>query len=423
MDLAQRAEAFNRMVLEDALDEYGLIRHKLTYPDRGPITDDMVGYVGREAARRRAAGLKRHPLAGTAAYAMCEDANYVGNRYLIAEVWRWLATGDLAARDDARTAYRATLYPYQEGAKKERGYWPKPYGALRGAYAVDRNYTETSVDQAYSPVIALWRYYQHLADETEKAEIGEALEAHARWWINHDYRYDYLGEIWTALGERLTSPSTLKIPIGMHIAYQITGDTTLRDECHRIVRQASADGALRMHRGPRGEIKELYHWAEIYDYFLRESELRDEADWSRLIQECWRTAKSTIQDDGLCIGMGTFTDDGLLEPYTPGPIDDVHHGYWKTDARHPGSTAQMACLAMLIHELGYDPEAGATGRKLLERIGEEQTGVVDGYSSPRPEQMPPWSRDTPPPQLFNTRIVVFWLDAYWRGRLWGVIQA
>src|SRR5262245_52759732 len=152
------------MVAEDAADEQGLIRHQLTYPDRRPIPWDLLEEARREAARRAARGQKRHPLAGTPAYTMYEDANYVANRYLVAQVWRWLATRDPAARAAAGRAYAATIYPYDEGARLEPGYCPKPYGALRGAYAVGRGYTETSLDQTYSPVIALWRYAQHLAD-------------------------------------------------------------------------------------------------------------------------------------------------------------------------------------------------------------------------------------------------------------------
>ena len=420
MTLEQRAGQFNRMVMEDALDEYGLIRYQLTYPDRKPIPNEMLEDVRKDRERREREGLKWHPLAGTPAYAMYEDASYVGNRYLNSQVWRWLATKMVTAQEDAEKAYQATMYPYYEGRKIEPGYWPKPYGALKGDYAVDKVYTETSVDQAYSPVIALWRYYQHLANEVEKKAIGEALQAHGHWWIRHDYKYDYLGEVWSVFGERITSPSSApKIPIGMHIAYQVTGDKKLLDECVRIVRKANGDGAFKMHRGPRGEIKELYHWAEIYDYFMRETDLRGELERERLIRECWLAAKSSIQEDGLCIGMGFFRDDGLLEKHEPGPIDDVHHGYWKTDARHPASTTQMACLAMLIHELGYDAEAGEVGKTLLENVTEAHTGKRYLYTSP--EQMPPQMRDNPPPEFFNTRTVVFWLDAYWRGKLHGAL--
>ena len=422
MDLEQRASLFNRMVVEDAMDEYGLIRHQLTYPERKPIPYAMLEHVRQDKEERIASGKKWHPHAGTPAYAMYEDASYVANRYLVSQAWRWLATTDAAARQDAGKAYQATMYPYYEGAKREPGYWPKPYGALKGDYAVDKSYTETSVDQAYSPVIALWRYYQHLAGGAEKRAIGEALQAHGHWWINHNYEYDYLGEVWAVFGERIGSPSgALKIPIGMHIAYRVTGDTELRDECIRIVRRAVSDGALKMHRGPRGEIKELYHWAEMYDYFMRETELADEVDWSRLIKECWHTAQTAIQEDGLCIGQGFFADDGSLLKYEPGPIDDVHHGYWKTDARHPASTAQIAALAMLIHELGYDPQAGTVGRTLLENLREEHTGGIRGYVFASPEQMPPQIRDNAPPKFFSTRVVVFWLDAYWRGKLHGAI--
>ena len=436
MTLEEYARKFNHMVLDDAMDEYGIIRHQLTSPDRKPLSEELLQHDRDERDRRKAAGQKWHPLDGTSAYAMYEDANYVGNRYLISQVWRSRATGNSGAKDDAHKAYEATLYPYREGAKKEKGYWPKPYGALKGDYAVDRNYTETSLDQAYSPVIALWRYYQNLASDSEKEEMGEALQAHGHWWIRHDYNYDYLGEVWNVFDNHMppfkansiSSPSeALKIPIGMHIAYQITGDKQLRDECVRIMRKGIADGGVQMHRGPRGETKELYHWAEIYDYFMRETELCDEADWPRLIQECWRAAKSTVQEDGLCIGMGNFMDDGSIEKYEPGPADHVDHcNYWKTDARHPASTAQMACLAMLIQELGYDAEAGNVGKKLLSNVAETLEDdyrplPIDAYLYTHPEQMPPSQRDNPPPPIFGTRTVVFWLDAYWRGKLHGLL--
>lgn len=417
MTLDQRAELFNRIVLEDVIDKYGIFRHQLTFPDRKPITDDMLELVREDRERRIKSGLKWHPLAGTAAYEMYEDANYVGNRYLVSQVWRWLATKDPAARRAAEKAYAATIYAYDEGAKREPGYCPKPYGALKGEFAIDKNYTETSVDQTYSPAIALWRYYQHLADESRRGKIAKAVQAQGHWWIKHRYQYDYLGEVWTAIGD-VVHPSTLKIAIVMHIAYQMTGDSTLWEECVRLIRKGVHDGTIRMHQGPRGEIKELYHWAEIYAYFLRESELKDEADWPRLIRECWRAGQSTIQEDGLCIRMGYFNPDtGLVEKYEPGPIDDVHHLYWKTDARCPGSTVMIACLAMLVHELGYDMTAGNVGKRLLENITKDHT-VDLIYTSP--EQMPPIWRNNPPPPFFSTRVVVFWLDAYWRGKRLGL---
>ncbi len=80
----------------------------------------------------------------------------------------------------------------------------------------------------------------------------------------------------------------------------------------------------------------------------------------------------------------------------------------------------MAALAMLACELGYDAEAGAIGKQLLERITPAETGDRRGYLATDPLQMPPAYRDNPPPLLFNTRTVVFWLDAYWRGQLLGL---
>ena len=306
----------------------------------------------------------------------------------------------------------------------DKGYWPKPYGALQGDHAIGRNYTETSVDQAYSPMIALWRYHQHLASDAERQVIADAMQAHAHWWIRNDYHYNYLGERWRAFGDRIDSPSSaLKIPIGMHMAYRLTGNVQLRDECIRIMRQARDDGAFRMHRGPRGEIKDLYHWAEMYAYFLRETELDAELDWSALIRECWQYGRSTVQPDGLCIGMGDFQPTGCIAPYVPGPIDDVHHGYWKTNAPHPASTAQMAGLAMLVHALGLDDEASRIGLSLLRKLTPETMGDINGYLYPGPAAMPPAIRHELPAPLFNTRTVVFWLEAYWQGRCLEVFDA
>jgi hypothetical protein len=121
----------------------------------------------------------------------------------------------------------------------------------------------------------------------------------------------------------------------------------------------------------------------------------------------------------LCIGQGFVRDDGTIEKYTPGPIEERHHGYWKTDARHPASSAQMAAMGLLAYELGYDPEAAAVAKILLENLPEENMGGVYGYLRPRPEQISPRFRNAPP--LFQTRAVVFWLDAYWRGRMLEVL--
>ena len=42
MSLEERADLFNRAVLDDAMDEHGLIRHTLTYPDRKPIPYELL---------------------------------------------------------------------------------------------------------------------------------------------------------------------------------------------------------------------------------------------------------------------------------------------------------------------------------------------------------------------------------------------
>ena len=111
-------------------------------------------------------------------------------------------------------------------------------------------YTETSLDQAYTPVIALHTYAVacDLATPAERTEVQQRVRApllrllwrftlrlpdsccpqlrdHGHWWIRQEYKYDYLGKVWEVFGAnegelkqfgRIGSPSTaLKIPVGM----------------------------------------------------------------------------------------------------------------------------------------------------------------------------------------------------------------
>lgn len=121
------------MILDDAMDDQGLVRHHLSFPERRPLTEADLGKERADRADREATGKEVHPLLGTPAYAMYEDANYVGNRFLMAMAWRQRALGqsDTAGREAVSRAYEASILPAQMGAALEPGYWPKPYGGVR----------------------------------------------------------------------------------------------------------------------------------------------------------------------------------------------------------------------------------------------------------------------------------------------------
>ena len=126
------------MILDDAMDDQGLVRHHLSFPERRPLTAADLGKERADRADREATGKEVHPLLGTPAYAMYEDANYVGNRFLMAMAWRQRALGqsDTAGREAVSRAYEASILPAQMGAALEPGYWPKPYGGVRDQSAV-----------------------------------------------------------------------------------------------------------------------------------------------------------------------------------------------------------------------------------------------------------------------------------------------
>lgn len=53
MNLQQRAETFNQMLIDDARNEYGLTRHKLTYPERKPIPVEMLNTCAKRRPNAR----------------------------------------------------------------------------------------------------------------------------------------------------------------------------------------------------------------------------------------------------------------------------------------------------------------------------------------------------------------------------------
>jgi hypothetical protein len=126
-ELAMQAEEFQRMVLEDAMDDQGFVRHHLR-ADRRPLADSDLLKERTDREERIATGKECHPLLGSPAYAMYEDANYCGNRFLMAMIWRQLALGsvDRAGKVATDRAYQASILPAQLGAGLEPGYWPKP---------------------------------------------------------------------------------------------------------------------------------------------------------------------------------------------------------------------------------------------------------------------------------------------------------
>ena len=70
-ELAMQAEEFQRMVLEDAMDEQGIVRHHLR-ANRKPLTDSDLKKQLEDRRGWIASGKECHPLLGTPAYAMYE---------------------------------------------------------------------------------------------------------------------------------------------------------------------------------------------------------------------------------------------------------------------------------------------------------------------------------------------------------------
>ena len=420
--MVEQSGRFLDIVMTKARDEHGLVRALLTYPDRRPLTPEWVEEMELDAVSDRT-GL---PYAETATY---EDANWCAGRLIVSQAHRYLATRSPEAATAARAGFDHLAFVWDEGLRYDPGFVAKPYGGMRGEYAIDRSYHETSVDQAYMPAMGLWRYHQTFADAEARARIATYLVAQADWFLRNDYTFEYgrkrqsfigaAGHGQDPLNEGLPYPSDLKIMMPMHVAYRLTGERRFRDEVRRRVGDCIREGVLPLRSRHHGEVKEWFLWAEIAEYFLLVSDLAGDTDWLGLINGYWRAAKTALQPDYAAIEMGYFNaDTWRLEPYSVGASDNIHAmGGWHSDVKSCWFTAMFASLAAMAHKYSLDEEAGDLCRRILGNMDDAHTvRNIDETG----EKLPREQRYRCHVTCIET--VTSWIDAYWRARLLGLVE-
>ncbi len=422
MNLAQQAEHLLDIVLTKARDRHGLVRSALTYPDCRPITPEWVEKMGLDPI----SDWTGMPFAD---WLMYEDANWCAGRLVISQAHRYSATRSLGAAAAARAGFDHLSFVWDEGLRYDPGFVAKPYGGMRGDYAIDKSYHETSVDQTCLPALGLWRYRQTFADAQASEKIALYLAAQADWWLRNDYNFVYgrkcqpgIGAIahgQDPLNEGLPYPSDLKIMMPMHAAYRLTGERRFLDEVRRRVGDCIRAGVLPLRSRHHGEVKEWFLWAEIAEYFLLESELAGDTDWLALIDGYWRAAKTALDPDYIATEMGYFNaDTWRLERYPVGPSDNIHAmGGWHSDVRSSWFTALFASLATLAYKYSLDEEAGEVCRRILANMDEAHiVRNIDETGKKLPQQLRYRCHIT------CIETVTSWLDAYWRARRVGLVE-
>ena len=422
MNLDRQADCFLDLTLTKARDEHGLVRAVLTSPDGRPLTTEWVEEMGLDPT----ALWTGMPFSE---WIMYEDANWCAGRLIVSQAHRFMATRSPGAAVAARAGYDHLSFVWEEGLRYDPGFVAKPYGGMRGEYAIEKSYHETSVDQAYMPAFGLWHYHQTFADAQARDKIALYLASQADWWLRNDYSFFYGQKRQRGIGaavhgqdpdnEGLPYPSDLKIMMPMHAAYRLTGERRFRDEVRRRVGDCIRAGVLPLRSRHHGEIKEWFLWAEIAEYFLLESDLAGDTDWLALIDGYWRAAKTALEPDYTAIEMGYFNaDTWRLERYSVGPSDNIHAlGGWHSDVKSCWFTALFASLAAMAYKYGLDAEAGETCRRILRNMNESHIvrNIDDTGDKMNREQI--YRCHT-----ICVETVTSWMDAYWRARLLGLVE-
>jgi hypothetical protein len=378
-----------------------------------------------------------HPEFGPEVYHLYEDSNYAAGKFITAMAYRYAATEKSTekkqAAQSARVAYRALCQPLDWAISVgEEGFFPKPYGGLRGWFSKPEGYHETSLDQTIAPCYGLWEFSRKVATPEERNRILRYLQLQGHWWIQNRYTYLYGGVprlAWPApspvpqgkKAESWVDPAkpyrsqVFKILMPMHVAAKGMNDEALMLEVKTKMSQAIAAGTLPLQDQYMPETKDYNQWAHAAAYFMNESDIAERDYWLKLIHGYWRAAKSTLMPAvGLSLAMGRFNaTTWRLEPYEPGKSSDPQWGF-QGAIPSPTSSCENAWLGLLAYELGLDDQAPTFAQGILEKLDETNLTEIWDLDHNLPADIR-WRTE-----IIPTEGLGIWLAAYWKGRLLGV---
>lgn len=225
LDLEQKANVIQQFYQDHIFHENGIM-YSLMKIDKGQIRPfQPKDFIGKET--KTFSGWRYKP-AGGWEYLNNENSITTSGIYLASQVYRYLATGDNLALEQAAKAFQSLKLIYDMGVEDGRAGWMgKPYGF--------RISDQTSGDQYLDAAWGLYAYHE-IAPENHKSIIEEMLVAFADYWYSVDYKLDYFGSYWDMKGNQ-HSYNLIMIMLLM-IAYRFTGKSVYKQEARFFMEQA-----------------------------------------------------------------------------------------------------------------------------------------------------------------------------------------
>ena len=402
--LAVKAKRLEEAVLTKCVDPDGFLIWFTRSPDMAP-----ADYVIQQIE-----WIPHVPDLERDAFFGYENANQAAGKFVAAMAYRYAATKDSGAAESARLSFYHLCKAFDWAISVgDPGFLPKPYGGLRGKYALRETYHETSLDQTGIPCYGLWQFWQKVATEEEVSRIANYFRLQGHWWINNGYEYIYGGKMRPAFDlEKPYRSGIYKLFMPTHAGAKATGDSVLLAEVEHHVGRAVEMGILALYDQYMPETKDYNNWAQLAYYFMEESDIADRDYWLGLIDGYWRAAKTTLLPDiGLSMAMGQFdAQTWQIRPYQPGDSLDPQWGY-QGPIPSPVMSCDNAWLGILAYELGLDDDAPAWSRAILERLDETNLTEVLDLNDDLPAVIR-WRS-----QIILTEAIAQWLGCYWHGRL------
>ncbi len=413
--LGHRAQLFQDLLMEVATGPNGIFVSWPRFDTRRPFQHEEAHAYVQQLIDDHWGPINRKPTAAEWLYG--ENTLWVEGWFLWSQMLRYEATGESEARVSARKCFRDLTYLFELSGEIEPGALGKPHGG--------RPSNQTVHDQSACPVMFYARFAETLATDEERRTAFEYLRAHGDFYLNRGWVMNSDGRAHNVVDPPRTS--SMKSMAAVYQAYGATGDTRYRDAVGGQLQRLVDSGRLPWLKNPFAVSHNLYYWGLLCDYWTT-TELANEFDWSRCIEEYGRAIPACLDDEGLVVFGDYDIEAGLHTPYferwlsradndgewigpAPNRVDRLWLGSKNTYNRAFTSAALAAGLLLSRKHVSTE-NAHELAAKTLLRLDED---TVRWW----------WDDGGLPSELKGLRnicapeVAAMWLVAYWMGRLQG----